>query len=98
MKKEDRGFLGLLKSIKPDELDESLYPGKSPEPVVDVSEARKGEPEEILRKKGYKIKLVNPTAFGTQIDFAKKYDDEELEKDLKDFNVKIKDKSVFIIE
>lgn len=55
-------------------------------------------PERILRDAGFKIKLVTPTAFGTQIDFAKKYQNEEVEKVLKDFNIKIKNNSVFIIE
>ncbi len=55
-------------------------------------------PEEILRAGGYKIKLVTGTAFGTQVDFAKKYTDEEIEKILKDFKIKIKGKSVFIVD
>jgi hypothetical protein len=56
------------------------------------------KPEEILRRAGFKIKLVNMTAFGTQIDFAKKYDETELKDVLKDFKIKIKDKSLFIVE
>ena len=55
-------------------------------------------PEEILRSKDFKIKLVTGTAFGTQIEFAKKYPDEELQKVLKDFKIKIKNKSVFIVD
>ncbi len=55
-------------------------------------------PEEILRAGGYKIKLVTGTAFGTQVDFAKKYTDEEIEKILKNFKIKIKGKSVFIVD
>lgn len=54
--------------------------------------------EDILRDAGFKIKLVTPTAFGTQIDFAKLYDEDELREVLKDFNIKIKNKSVFIVE
>jgi hypothetical protein len=55
-------------------------------------------PEELLRKADIKIKLVTPTAFGTQFDLAKKYDEEEIKEILKDFDIKIKNKSVFIIE
>lgn len=56
------------------------------------------KPEEVLRGAGFKIKLVTPTSFGTQIDFAKKYDEKEIEELLKDFTVKIKNKSVFIVD
>ena len=55
-------------------------------------------PEDLLREHGFKIKLVLHTSFGKQIDFAKKYSDEEIIKVLSTFNIKIKDKSIFIIE
>jgi hypothetical protein len=42
-------------------------------------------------------KLVTPTSFGTQIDFAKKYEDSEIEELLTDFTIKIKNNSVFIV-
>jgi len=64
----------------------------------ELSEKKEKKPEEILRSAGIKIKLVTPTSFGTQIDFAKKYDDEEIEEVLKDFSIKIKNKSVFIVD
>jgi len=54
-------------------------------------------PEDILRKGGYKIKLVTKTAFGTQFDLAKTYPEEEITQTLKDFNIKIRGKSVFIV-
>lgn len=54
-------------------------------------------PEELLRSFGYKIKLVIPTSFGVQIDFAKKYEEKDIKNILKDYNIKIKDKSVFIV-
>lgn len=59
---------------------------------------QKLSPEELLRLNSYKIKFVVKTLFGKQIDFAKKYPDEEIKKVLSDFNFKIKDKSIFIIE
>jgi hypothetical protein len=58
----------------------------------------KQTPEEILRGAGLKIKLVVGTSFGTQIDFAKKYKDDDIEELLTDFTIKIKDKSVFIVD
>jgi hypothetical protein len=61
-----------------------------------IDEAKK--PEEVLRGAGYKIKLVTPTSFGTQIDFAKKYNEDEIKDLLKDFTIKIKNKSVFIVD
>lgn len=75
---------------------------REPETIIveaekQVDEAEK-KPEEVLRGAGYKIKLVTPTSFGTQIDFAKKYDPKEIEKALKDFTIKIKNKSVFIVD
>ena len=64
--------------------------------ITTIEEAQK--PEEILRGAGYKIRLVTPTSFGTQIDFAKLYNPNEITKMLKDFQIKIKDKSVFIVD
>jgi len=75
---------------------------KQPEASITESkmqvEAKAQEPEKILRGAGYKIKLVTPTSFGTQIDFAKLYDEEEIKQLLKDFTIKIKQKSVFIVD
>lgn len=51
-----------------------------------------------LRSDGFKIKLVTPTAFGTQIDFAKKYSDEDISKSLEKYDFKIKNNSVFVSE
>jgi hypothetical protein len=56
------------------------------------------KPEEILRDAGFKIKLITRTSFGVQIDFAKKYDDDDINKVLKVYSIKIKGKSVFIVE
>lgn len=58
---------------------------------------KKEKPEDILRKAKFKIKLITPTSFGVQIDFAKKYKDEDIENLLKDFTIKLKNKSVFIV-
>lgn len=55
-------------------------------------------PEELLRKAGFKIKLVAPTKFGTQIDFAKKYEEEKIKEVLSDFNVKFDNKSIFVVD
>lgn len=66
----------------------------SMEPLFEQSKS----PVDMLRSKGFKIKLVTPTTFGTQIDFAKKYDETDLQSVLKDYNIKIKDNSVFIVD
>jgi hypothetical protein len=60
-----------------------------------ITEAKK--PEELLRGAGFKIRLVTPTSFGTQIDLAKSYNPDEITKVLIGFNLKFKDKSVFIV-
>lgn len=52
---------------------------------------------ELLRTNNVKVRLVTPTSFGTQIDFAKKYDKEVIQEILKDYTIKIKNKSVFVI-
>lgn len=54
-------------------------------------------PEDLLRANGLKIKLVTPTAFGIQVDFFKKYDEELVKNILKDYNIKLKNKSIFIV-
>lgn len=64
--------------------------------LKDINEAS-SSPEDILRDGGFKIKLVTPTSFGVQIDLAKKYEEKSLQTILKDYNIKIKDKSVFIV-
>lgn len=51
---------------------------------------------DLLRKNGYKIKIFTPTKFGLQIDFAKKYNLEELKNLLNNYDYKIKDNSIFI--
>ena len=66
--------------------------------VLIPKKVEKLSPEELLRSNSFKIKLVTKTAFGKQIDFAKKYSDEEIKKVLSDYKIKIKDKSIFIIE
>lgn len=63
--------------------------------LVEAKETKK--PEEVLRGAGLKIKLITPTSFGTQIDFAKQYDPKEIENVLTGFNIKLKNKSVFIV-
>lgn len=63
-----------------------------------IKEEKEKKPEEILRGAGIKIKMVTPTSFGTQIDFAKRYDEDEIKEILKNFSVKIKNKSVFIVD
>lgn len=61
-----------------------------------VNEAPKAE--DVLRSAGYKIRLITPTSFGTQIDLAKSYNPSEITKVLSDFQIKIKEKSVFIVK
>ncbi len=68
------------------------------EAIVEVNEVQQLEPEKLLRDAGFKIKLIAPTSFGTQIDFAKEYDSKEIENILKNFSIKFKNKSVFIVK
>ena len=66
--------------------------------IVQKSSSKKAEnPADVLRRNNFKIKLITPTTFGTQIEFAKQYDDEEITQVLQDFSIKIKNKSVFIV-
>jgi len=83
-------FLALLKTEIKEHLDVCI---KKVELINEVEST----PEEILRKNKFKIKMVTPTSFGTQIEFAKVYDKDDLEEILKDFTIKIKNKSVFIV-
>ena len=64
-----------------------------------INEKAKSElPDDILRSAGFKIKLITPTAFGTQIDLAKRYKEEDIKTALKGFNIKIKNQSIFIVD
>ncbi len=76
------------------------YPSTSalPSPKNIVNEAKEINAEDVLRTNGYKIRLITPTSFGTQIDFAKLYNPDEIKKVLSNFQIKIKDKSVFIVK
>lgn len=67
-------------------------------PAIVVESVSGDEPEQILRTSGKKIKLVTSTSFGKQIDFAKKYDDDEIKDLLSAFTIKLKGKSVFIVD
>lgn len=83
-----------------DEPDVALAEGLSSEaPKEEIIEAKeKKKPEEILRGAGFKIRLVTPTSFGTQIDFARVYPEDKIKAALKAFDTKIKGKSVFIVD
>lgn len=59
---------------------------------------RDEQPVDILRRAGFKIKLVTATSFGTQIDFVKQYDEDEIRTVLTDYAIKFKGNSIFIIE
>jgi len=76
-------------------------------PLEGVSEVRmrtttetnfKDLPKDLLRAAGFKIKTVTPTSFGVEIEFATKYADEDIQDVLADFNIKLKGKSVFIVD
>jgi hypothetical protein len=69
------------------------YPNKEIE-VIEITET--GKAEDVLRSNGFKIKLITPTKFGTQIDLAKNYEKEEIEKVLKDFKFKMSGRSIFV--
>lgn len=88
-------FVDMLKS-KVNENVKAIPESVKDNSITTIEEAQK--PEEVLRGAGYKIRLVTPTSFGTQIDFAKLYNPAEITKILKDFQIKIKDKSVFIVD
>jgi len=62
-----------------------------------INEVQEEKPEDLLRGAGFKIKLVTPTSFGTQIDLAKVYDEDELKELLSNFDIKIKGKSLFVV-
>jgi len=65
--------------------------------ISEITE-EKNSADDILRSNGFKIKLVTPTSFGTQIDLFKTFEEEEVKEILKDFDIKIKNKSIFIID
>lgn len=96
-------FINLLKvnKVLDNEINEyfSTYTGTDKTVLTEttINEKETAKPEEILRAAGFKINLVTPTVFGLQIDFAKKYEDKEILNVLKDFKVKIKSKSIFIV-
>lgn len=68
----------------------------SPSGVLTLIESKSAE--DILRSAGYKIKLITPTAFGTQIDLAKQYSEDEINDVLSDFEIRVKGKSVFVVD
>ena len=93
-------FADLLRDDEQEETPRALSKARGVLAITEAAETVETaqEPERILRGAGYKIKLITKTSFGTQIDFAKKYDEEEVKKILTDFTVKIKNKSVFIVD
>lgn len=89
-------FVDLLNPVeKHDKNSEEISHSHVSQETIQESDEN---PEKMLRKAGYKIKLVTKTAFGVQLDLAKKYEEEEIKKVLKNFNIKIKDNSVFVVD
>jgi len=86
-------FLELLKNVNVQSKEKPKKITKSQPVVTEAKDAA-----DVLRSAGFKIRLVTPTSFGTQIDFAKLYNPAELEKTLAGYQIKIKDKSVFIVK
>jgi len=87
-------YVELLKTEKKSE--KIISPEKSIKEEI-ITE-KDEQPEDILRNAGIKIKLVTATSFGSQIDFAKQYDQEMIKELLQGFNVKFKNKSIFIVK
>jgi hypothetical protein len=73
--------------------DSTYIPSSS---VLTLIESKSAE--DILRSEGYKIKLITPTSFGTQIDLAKQYSEDEINDVLSDFEIRVKGKSVFVVD
>lgn len=92
-------FIDLLKESSINESKNNDYLSIEESEIKDTANKQKNNklPEELLRSSGYKIKLITPTSFGVQIDFAKKYEEKDIKNILKEYNIKIKDKSVFIV-
>lgn len=65
--------------------------------ITDVFEGKKDNPAKLLRDAGMKIKLTTGIDFGTQYTMAKKYDKKDIEKVLKDFDLKIKGQNIFVM-
>lgn len=63
-----------------------------------IDEKKEQTADELLRDADIKIKLVTKTSFGQQIDLAKQYDEEKIKEILKDFTIKFKGKSIFVVE
>lgn len=88
-------YIKLLKKDGAQKVHSEVIPEDKKSQDPQINEAKK--PEELLRGAGYKIRLVTPTSFGTQIDLAKSYNPDEIRKILTGLNLKFKDKSVFIV-
>lgn len=74
---------------------EQVAPEVKPEIIQE--KVKLDKPEDILRGAGYKIKLITPTSFGTQIDLFIVPQEDEIKELLKNFDVKVKGKSIFVI-
>jgi hypothetical protein len=79
----------------PKEITKTIVESQNSVDTVVIVEAEKAE--EVLRKAGYKIKLITGTSFGTQIDLFKQPDEDDIKDVLKDFNIKIKNKQLFVV-
>ncbi len=86
-------FSSLLES-KATGVSEPVKCTKAPKIVEGVKES----PKDLLRGAGFKIKTVTPTSFGVEIEFATKYPDQDIEDVLQDFTIKLKGRSVFVVD
>lgn len=72
------------------------HPNPSKRTSEPVGDHPTQDPSSVLRQAGFKIKLVIKTAFGTQIDLAKKYNENAVIGAMSGFNIRIKGQSVFV--
>lgn len=89
-------FTDILKESKNESISETPREIIRENTIIKIEEEKKAD--QILRGNDIKIKMITPTAFGTQIDLAKLYDEDEIKELLKDFNIKIKGKSIFVVD
>ncbi len=92
-----KSFKDMFEDFRNNITEEMIVSEDKKEEIETPKIKSKITPEKILRKNDVKIKLINPTSFGTEIILAKHYDEKQIKSILKDYNIKIKNNNIFVI-
>ena len=92
-----KNFSDMFSKFSKSLTEDMIVSEEKPSRIIEAPSKDKS-PEKILRDNNIKIKYVTPTNFGTEITLAKHYDEKQITKLLANYNVYMKNNSIFIVD